>query len=289
MATGYRAARDEEKAELDRERVRLWYVAATRARELLVLPRLDVDAAASAWSSAVDLALPGLPALELDDLANEVGAAEPETENRQTRAVFADEASGIAERTRAIVWRAPSRDEGTTLPEPRDEVPTILATDGDGAPADGPAVAAVQGGRERGTILHKLIEEVLTGETVEEETVLVARAETLIRDLGLPVMDDPAQGLAPPELTACVLRALALDLLSRVRGDHGVAITPALERALSAGCACAHRTRSAAPRFRPSSPSYRGRPDAAPQPGYDLKAVLRGQECSEDLFAVVTG
>ncbi|HKX35812.1 MAG TPA: thiamine pyrophosphate-dependent enzyme, partial [Rhizorhapis sp.] len=28
------------KAELDRERVRLWYVAATRARELLVLPRL---------------------------------------------------------------------------------------------------------------------------------------------------------------------------------------------------------------------------------------------------------
>ena len=30
------------KAELDRERIRLWYVAATRARELLVLPRLDV-------------------------------------------------------------------------------------------------------------------------------------------------------------------------------------------------------------------------------------------------------
>ena len=40
--TGYSAARDAEKAELDRERVRLWYVAATRARELLVLPRFDV-------------------------------------------------------------------------------------------------------------------------------------------------------------------------------------------------------------------------------------------------------
>jgi hypothetical protein len=37
---GYDAARQAEKDELDRERVRLWYVAATRARELLVLPGL---------------------------------------------------------------------------------------------------------------------------------------------------------------------------------------------------------------------------------------------------------
>jgi ATP-dependent exoDNAse (exonuclease V) beta subunit len=38
---GYETARQSEKEELDRERIRLWYVAATRARELLVLPRLD--------------------------------------------------------------------------------------------------------------------------------------------------------------------------------------------------------------------------------------------------------
>ena len=55
---GHEAVRNEEKAELGRERVRLWYVATTRARELLVLPRLDVDAADSAWLSVVDLALP---------------------------------------------------------------------------------------------------------------------------------------------------------------------------------------------------------------------------------------
>jgi ATP-dependent exoDNAse (exonuclease V) beta subunit len=35
---GYETARQAEKEELDRERIRLWYVAATRARELLVLP-----------------------------------------------------------------------------------------------------------------------------------------------------------------------------------------------------------------------------------------------------------
>ena len=215
--TGYETARDDEKAELDRERVRLWYVAATRARELLVLPRLDVDAAASAWLSVVDLALPKLPALDLDHLPPEVGVAEPDTRNRQTRAAFAAEAAAIAERTRTIVWRAPSRDEGPTQPVQAEEAPTLLATDGDGAPADGLALAAVQGGRERGLILHKLIEEVLTGETVETMPDLVARAEILVSTLGRPVMEDPAQGLVPAELAGCVVRALSLPEVAALR------------------------------------------------------------------------
>ena len=215
--TGYRAARDEEKAELDRERVRLWYVAATRARELLVLPRLDVGAAASAWSSVVDLALAELPALEVDDLPHEIGAVEPGAENRQTRAVFAAEAAAIAERTRTIVWRAPSRDEGPAQPVPSEETLIILATDGDGAPADGPALAAIQGGRERGLILHKLIEEVLTGETAAILPDLRARAEVLIRVLGRTVTDDPSEGLAPAELAGCVVRSLSLPEVAALR------------------------------------------------------------------------
>ncbi len=208
--TGHEMAHNEEKAELGRERVRLWYVASTRARELLVLPRLDVATRRSAWLSFVDLALASLPALELEHHRTEVGAGVVAAENKQTRKAFAAEASGIVERHHSIVWRAPSRDEDTAQPVLREEAPTILATDGDGAPADGTASAAIQGGRERGTILHKLIEEVLTGETAEEEKALRVRAETLIRALGLPVTGDPTQGLAPAELAGCVLRALSL-------------------------------------------------------------------------------
>ena len=163
--TGYESARNDEKEELDRERVRLWYVAATRARELLVLPRLDIDAVASAWHSVVNLAMPKLCAIDLDHLAPGLAEGESETVNRQTRADFVAEAAVISERAHRIVWRTPSRGEGIHLPEPRDEAPTILATDGDGAPADGSDVATIQGGRERGIVLHKLIEEVLTGET----------------------------------------------------------------------------------------------------------------------------
>ena len=83
--TGYEAARDAEKAELDRERIRLWYVAATRARELLVLPRLDVAAKASAWISLLDLSLADLPALDLSHLPTEVGPLVPgKTRRRAT-------------------------------------------------------------------------------------------------------------------------------------------------------------------------------------------------------------
>ena len=215
--TGYEAARNEEKAELDCERVRLWYVAATRARELLLLPRLDVNAAASAWLSVVDLDLTELPAFDLDHLPSEMGTAETVTENRQTREVFAAEATEIAEHTHRIVWRTPSRDEGLTLSTPTEEMPAILATDGDGAPADSAGATTIQGGRERGIILHKLVEEVLTGETVETLTDLRARAEVLIRALGQPVLDDPAVGLVPAELADCVVRALSLPEIAALR------------------------------------------------------------------------
>ena len=55
--TGHEVAFENEKAELDRERIRLWYVAATRARGLLIVPRLDVPPARSAWISLVDFSL----------------------------------------------------------------------------------------------------------------------------------------------------------------------------------------------------------------------------------------
>ena len=184
--TGYEAAHDAEKAELDRERVRLWYVASTRARELLILPRLDVTAGKSAWISLVDLSLAELPTLDLSHLPLEVGAGAAGAENKQTREIFASEASTILERHRSIVWLAPSRDESAAGPVLQAEAPEILVSDADGAPADNSAAATIQGGRERGLILHKLIEEILTGETAETIPDLLARAETLIRVLGRP-------------------------------------------------------------------------------------------------------
>ena len=212
-------AREAENAELDRERVRLWYVAATRARELLVLPRLDVDAGRSAWISVVDLALDGLPSLELERAPMERAADEANAVNEQTREIFATQAKAIGEQERTIVWRAPSRDESAAGPVVRQEEPEILADDGDGAPVEGGAAMDIQGGLDRGLILHKLIEEVLTGETAETVPALEVRAESLIRELGRTVENDAARGLNPAELAGCVVRTLSLREIAAIRSD----------------------------------------------------------------------
>jgi ATP-dependent exoDNAse (exonuclease V) beta subunit len=207
---GYDDARDAEQAELDRERVRLWYVATTRARELLIIPRLDAPAAPSAWISLLDLSLTDLPAIDLSHLPAEAGVAEAPPANDQTREVFAGEAAVIADRHLGLVWIAPSRDEGTASPVLQAEGPDIMVPTNDDEPADGGSSNPVQGGRERGLIIHKLLEEVLTGETEDHLGALTDRASELIRALGQPIAEDPATGLSPAEIAGCVVRTLAL-------------------------------------------------------------------------------
>ena len=215
--TGHEVAFENEKAELDRERIRLWYVAATRARGLLIVPRLDVPPARSAWVSLVDFSLAEVPGLDLGHHPLEFSAGGAGIENTQTRERFVQEAATVTDRQRRITWLAPSRDEGTDAPALDVQPLRIFATDTDDEAEEAGDTYTIRGGRERGVILHKLIEEVLTGETPETLSALVARAESLIRVLGHPVADDPAQGLAPAELAGCVIRALSLPEIADLR------------------------------------------------------------------------
>jgi exodeoxyribonuclease-5 len=215
--TGYQLALSAEGAELDRERVRLWYVAATRARELLLLPRLDVTAKGSVWNAILDLSLDNLPAMDLSHFPPDVGVRADDKPNTQTRDTFAAEAAAIAAREQHISWRAPSREEDTRGWAFQSEEPAILISEIDSTRLATDATPDIQGGRERGLILHKLIEEVLTGETEEAIPALTVRAEILIRSLGRPVAHDPAQGLTPGELAGCVMRALSAPEVTALR------------------------------------------------------------------------
>ncbi len=216
---GYEAVREAEKEELDRERIRLWYVAATRARELLVLPRLDVAPSKSAWIGLVDLSLAGLPALDFSHFPDGFATAGAGARNTQTRASFAAEAEAIMAAESRLIWLAPSRDEsvaGTVLQEEQVTVWTVAADD---QPLGQEAAAIVQGGRERGLILHKLMEEVLTGETFESIAALSERATELIHAIGQLPTADPSMGLSAQELAACVVRTLALPDIAALRSD----------------------------------------------------------------------
>ena len=215
--SGYDAARQAEKDELDRERVRLWYVAATRARELLVLPRLDATPSKSAWIGLVDLSLTDLPHVDVSHLPLDPIAVTGDAANDQTRESFAAEAGAIAERQMHLTWLAPSRDETATGSVLQEEEPDIWAGSADAPAPDAEAPASIQGGRERGLILHKLMEEVLTGECYEAGEALTARATDLIRALGEEPASDPANGLSPEELAGCVTRTLALPEVAALR------------------------------------------------------------------------
>lgn len=89
----------------------------------------------------------------------------------------------------------------------------------DDQPPELQAAALVKGGRERGLILHKLMEEVLTGETSEAKAVLAERAAELICALGRTPVADPATGLSAEELAGCVVRTLALPDIAALRPD----------------------------------------------------------------------
>ena len=70
---------------------------------------------------------------------------------------------------------------------------------------------------ERGLIIHKLIEELLTGETGNDPAVLVDRATTLVQALGHDPVDDPAKGLSAVEIAGCITRTMALPEIAELR------------------------------------------------------------------------
>ncbi|MYN45905.1 UvrD-helicase domain-containing protein [Pseudoduganella sp. FT93W] len=212
---GYEEAIQNENADLACERVRLWYVAMTRARQLLVLPR-GFDRPAETWAGVLALDLESLPTLALSD-QDEPALITSDTPVTQCAEQFSQECVVIETVQREIRWGSPSRGEGAGE--------LIPVEDGDARIDAGYAsVAGVRGSRERGRVIHKLLEEVINGETVNDEGTLVARATELIEALGLFPCLDPSEGMSPEEIARCVAATLTLPevspLLSTLQAEY---------------------------------------------------------------------
>jgi ATP-dependent exoDNAse (exonuclease V) beta subunit len=218
----YEAVKAAERDQLRRERVRLWYVAITRACDLLLLPRQS-ERKANDWMSIVDLKLDDLPIF--DHRAIEYAPKIPELrepQNAQHETTWRNEAATIAATRRVILWRSPSRHEipaEAPLPD-HNEIFADAADLSDHIPqasGDADVSAAVRGSRERGLVVHKLLEEVLTGETPDRAEALKTRARALLDQLGTAEASRPQDGLHAPELAATVLRALAIREIAACR------------------------------------------------------------------------
>jgi ATP-dependent exoDNAse (exonuclease V) beta subunit len=107
----YELVKAAERDQVRRERVRLWYVAVTRACDLLLLPRQS-ERKANDWMSIVDLRIDDLPIF--DPRAIVYAPSLPDIEkshNTQDETTWRCEAATIAAACRSIVWRSPSRHE----------------------------------------------------------------------------------------------------------------------------------------------------------------------------------
>jgi len=201
------AALEIDHESLMRERERLWYVACTRARELLVIPELP-QAEQKSWARIVDMAQDLLPRLDVSRMTPGCAQIIPDAPNGQTAERFAAERASIDAASLPLIWIRPSDHDS-------DRISTTEAVGVE--PSDAPEVEAPVGaGRIRGLLLHKLMEEMLTGELAEDVGGLAVRARELIGQLALDAAED---GVPPDadEITATALRALHLPEVAALR------------------------------------------------------------------------
>ena len=201
------ALQGENREKLD-ENLRLLYVACTRAMELLVIPDFSWCNDAS-WAKQLDFQLGDIPKLDVSRFRRLAATASPSVENRQTAEAFAEENSTIKRGFPAIKWTRPSDHDPDVLP--------VCSTDANDDAAVNLAVA-IEGSRVRGIVLHKLMEELLTGEVQSEAGEVLRRAEFLCGQLAA---DANAQHKALDhwELAKTALRTLTLDELQPFRAS----------------------------------------------------------------------
>jgi ATP-dependent exoDNAse (exonuclease V) beta subunit len=166
---------DRESAE---ERERLLYVACTRAMEMLIIPQFSVRRPDNTWTEVLRLAQDEIEEWDGSQFARRRAPPAPEEANHQTLEVFLDEQQRVAKASKSVRWVRPSDED------PDRRLIEVIRTAGDASDADAPVRKPVAGSSTRGAILHKLIEEVLTGEIAETEPELASRAAALVGQLG---------------------------------------------------------------------------------------------------------
>jgi CRISPR-associated exonuclease Cas4 len=190
--------------ETAQERERLLYVACTRAIDLLILPQLS-GTLANSWAQLLDLKQGDLPELTLAGFTRQPVRRADEATNDQTSERFQSEQSRVDAASKPVRWLRPS--EADADREPLDEV---LRDELEHLDVEASALA---GSTARGLVLHKLMEELLTGEVEETAVAMEARAAVLLNELGA------SASLNALEIAGTALRTLSLPAIAERRNN----------------------------------------------------------------------
>ncbi len=207
----YDAFQAEEDEQLRRERLRMWYVCCTRARDMLAIPHHVNGNPGGTWFGEMDLRVEELPSAE-SQARGPYARPPTEGQNRQTLEVFEHEADTLAKSTPQIHWTSPSAadaDKSSGAPMGGLTEPLIVP---------GPEESNVVGSALRGQILHKLMEEVLLGSIDGSLEALTSRAHELLAQLGLHDLQNAQSGVSSGEVCETILRTLSLPLVQQFRG-----------------------------------------------------------------------
>lgn len=201
------AARAEESREDANQRERIWYVACTRARDLLILPHIP-QAAKDSWFSSINLRQGDIQELNIAGFPPSNVRQAAAEENKQSADTFATEQERVSHSAPPVVWRRPSDHDRDRLVDPVD---TVVVAD-----LLAEQIEVVGRGALRGIVLHKLMEEFLTGELEAQEGLVTSRAKELLVQL-LTDAGETEIRPDPTEMARCALRALALPQIAELR------------------------------------------------------------------------
>ena len=194
-------ARIEEERQQGYERQRMWYVVCTRARDLLVVPHLPTSRANS-WFRAVRLDKLELTEIDLSALSQKVIEKAPYAANDQSTAVFAQQGHVVTQSAPPLRWRQPSLHEADRIPPLVDQPPPSELTERRDAPSGSGAL--------RGTLLHKLMEEIIAGDLPPDADAVLGRAQELLAQLLSQLPDADVEAPDPAELVATTRSTLAI-------------------------------------------------------------------------------
>jgi CRISPR-associated exonuclease Cas4 len=194
-----------EAQQASEERLRLLYVASTRAMDLLVLPELSWSSQQS-WARAVDFKLDQLPELNIAHLAKEKYEKPAYVLNTQSQAQFESEQAQVERASMRLRWIRPSDGDPDIVSF---EAPQVSAWEQPAEP-----VLTRGGGTLRGMILHKIMEEFITGDLAANADAVLERSRHLLQELsGLTAAAD----LDLAELARTAMRTWELPELAKHR------------------------------------------------------------------------
>lgn len=205
--TGFDDFVEECRAEDHAERLRLMYVGLTRARDLLVIPDIVSKPSAKSWSDLVDTRIETLPYIDAPENRAPIRTIleNGETVSRDQHLALLND---ISRNRNFVRKRVPSGHEFHS-----GIVETNALDDLVEAVPDMNPYANIEGGVERGNILHKLMEEVVNRETdishVNERALELIRQVTTAKDGKLP-------DLHADEIAACVERTVGLPEIAAI-------------------------------------------------------------------------